>query len=248
MTSNELPLSGRVVWVTGSARRLGRAIALRCAAEGADVVVHCNRSVAEGEEVAAAIRAKGRRALLVRGNHADEAAVDAMVAAIDGEFGRLHALVNSAATFPEREFTATTMADFDAVIAANLRGPFLCAQRAVPLLRRVELGHIVNLTDCMVPRPTRRYAAYWCSKGGLDALTRALANELAPRILVNNVAPGPMIPAENENAENLEAAVKRSHLKRWGSPDDIADAVLYLLRSNFITGTTMNVDGGRVLG
>lgn len=243
-----LPLDGRVVWVTGSARRLGRAIALACARQGADVVVHCNRSVDEGEEVAAAIRAMGRRTLLVQGNHANEQAVDKMVAAIEAEFGLLHALVNCAATFPEKEFTATTPAEFDAVIGANVRGPFLCAQRAVPLLRRVPLGHIVNLTDCMLPRPTRYYAAYWCAKGGLDALTRALAHELAPQILVNSVAPGPMIPAEKENQENLDAAVKRSYLRRWGSPDDIADAVLYLLRSNFVTGTSMAVDGGRALG
>lgn len=243
-----MPLAGRVVWVTGSAKRLGRAVALRCASEGADVVVHCNRSRADGEEVAAQIRTMGRRALLVQGDHADAAAVDAMAAAIDVEFGILHALVNCAATFPESEFTATTPEAFDAVIGANVRGPFLCAQRAVPLLRRAPLGHIVNLTDCMVARPTRRYAAYWCAKGGLDALTRALANELAPHILVNSVAPGPMIPAENENEENLEAAVKRSYLRRWGSPDDIADAVLYLLKSNFVTGTSMNVDGGRALG
>jgi pteridine reductase len=238
----------RVVWITGSGRRIGRGIALACARDGWDVVVHYRSSEAEAREVAGEIKALGRRALVVQGDQAVRADVERMVAEIRAGFGRLDALVNSAATFPRVSFDETTEEEYDAVLGANLRGPFLCSQVALPLLRAAKPGRIVNLTDCMLQRPYKHYAAYWCAKGGLDALTRALAVELGPDVLVNAVAPGPIIPPEGQSEEFTDAAVKRSPLKRWGNPEDVASAVVYLLNAGFVTGETITVDGGRSRG
>jgi NAD(P)-dependent dehydrogenase (short-subunit alcohol dehydrogenase family) len=236
------------IWITGSARRVGRAIALESARAGWDVVVHYRSSGDEAREVAAEIEGLGRRALVVQGDQSLRADVERMVGEIRDGFGRLDALVNSAATFPRVRFEETTDEEYEGVLAANLRGPFLCSQLALPLLRAAKPGRIINLTDCMLPRPYKNYAAYWCAKGGLDALTRALAVELGPDVLVNAIAPGPIIPPEDQSEEFNDAAVARSPLKRWGDPADIARAVLFLLESNFLTGETITVDGGRSRG
>ncbi|MBX3728521.1 MAG: SDR family oxidoreductase [Candidatus Sumerlaeia bacterium] len=240
-------LDGKVVWVTGSARRVGRAIARACALEGADIVLHCRESKDEGLAALAEMRALGRQAILVHGDHGRREHVERMVAMIADEFGRLDALVNSAAMFPRKPFEQTTEADFDEVIDANLRGPFLCTQLALPLLRRAERAHVINLIDAYLSRPYPNFAAYWCAKGGLDALTRALATELAPRILVNSIAPGPILPPEHYDDEKIGLSADKTLLKRWGSPDDIARAVLFLLESDYVTGTSLIVDGGRSL-
>ncbi len=238
----------KIIWITGSARRVGRAIALACARAGWDVVVHYRSSEAEARKVAEEIEALGRRALVVRGDQSVRVDVERMVGEIRAGFGRLDALVNNAATFPRARFEDTTDDIYEDVLAANLRGPFLCSQIALPLLRAAKPGRIINLTDCMLQRPYKNHAAYWCAKGGLDALTRALAVELAPEVLVNAIAPGPVIPPEGQSEEFTDAAVRRSPLKRWGDPEDIAKAILFLLESDFITGETITVDGGRNIG
>lgn len=238
-------LSGSILWVTGSARRVGRAVAVECARLGADVVVHCRRSRAEGESAVREIQALGRRALLVQGDHALRADVERMVAEIDAAFGRLDALVNSASAFPRRPFEQVTDADFDAAIGDNLRGPFLCTQLALPLLRRSVRPHVVNVTDCMLPRAYPGFSTYWCAKGGLDALTRCLARELAPQVRVNAVAPGPVLAPEDYDDAALRDRAEKTLLKKWGRPQDVARAVAYLLCTDYVTGTTMPVDGGR---
>lgn len=243
-----LPLEGRVVWVTGSAKRVGKAVALHLARCGADIAVHCNRSRDDAEAVATEIRALGRRALVVQGDHARREDVARMVGEIAEEFDALFALVNSAAIYPEKAFDKTTDADFDEAINANLRGPFLCTQLALPLLRRSSPAHVVFLGDARVWRPYKGYAAYWCAKGGLETLAKGLASELAPGILVNTVHPGAMIPPPDNTDEKNKAVVARNFIKRWGKPEDIALAVEFLLRSDYITGAEIPVDGGRNLG
>lgn len=242
-------LEGRIVWVTGSARRVGRVIALQCAESGADVVVHCNRSRQEGEEVVSAIQAAGRRAILVQGDHSRRDEVERMTSEIESAFGRLDALVNSAAIFPSKPFDQTTDAEFDEAIDANLRGPYLCTQLALPLLRRASSppAHVINLLDAYLPRPYAKFSAYWCAKGGLDALTRALAAELAPGILVNSISPGPVLPPEEYSPEKLALSADKTLVKRWGRPEDIARTVLFLLSSDYVTGADIVVDGGRCL-
>ncbi len=238
-------LEGRIVWVTGSAKRVGRAVAIECAKAGADIVVHCNRSRAEGEEVAQLVRGVDRRAMLVQGDHSKRADVERMTGEIRERLGRLDGLVNCAATFPKKNFAEVTDEDFDHAINSNLRGPFLCAQSALSLLAKSEKAHIVNVTDCMLPRAYPYYSAYWCAKGGLDALTRSLARELGPVVRVNAIAPGPVLPPYDYDDETKSDRADKTLLKKWGSPEDVARAVIYLLTSDYVTGTTMSVDGGR---
>lgn len=241
-------LTGQVIWITGSARRVGRAVALGCAEEGADIVVHCRSSVSEGEEVVELIRAKGRRAILVQGDHADPVAVDAMIEVIRGEFGRLTSLVNGASTFPQAPFGEISEAHFFQSIRDNLYGPFLCAQKALPLLREAQPGRIVNFTDSAFVRPYRQYAHYMAAKGGLHTLTLALARELAPDIMVNEIAPGPVLEPEDMTPERREATLRRIPLARWGTPTDVVRAVIFLLESTYLCGETIYVDGGRTVG
>ena len=241
-------LHGKVAWVTGSAKRLGKAIALELAAHGADIVVHCRSSVDEARAVAQAIENLGRRAMIVQGDHSRREDVERMVAQIDAAHGKLDALVNSAADFPRIAFEQTTDAQWVAAIDSNLRGPWLCTQCALPLLRRAAPAHVVNLLDCMKDRPYPYHAAYWCAKGGLDVLTRALARELAPEIRVNSVSPGPVLPPEDMAESTREAVARETPLGRWGAPRDVAHAVRMLLESDYVTGVDIPVEGGRRLG
>ena len=243
-----MKLANRVVWVTGSARRVGRAIALECAREGADVVVHCHRSREEADGVAAEIQALGRRTLVVQGDHGQPADVTRMVAEIEGHFGRLDALVNSAAGYPLKPFEEIGEEDFFAIMRTNAYGPFLCTQKALPLLRKAAPGRVVNITDWALVRPYKGRAHYNASKGALNSITLALARELAPGVLVNAVAPGPVLEPENLSPTERAAIIARTTLKRWGTPDDVARAVVYLLESDYLCGETIVVDGGLRLG
>jgi pteridine reductase len=241
-------LAGQVVWITGSARRVGREIALGCAKEGADIVVHCRSSRAEGEEVVREIETMGRGALLVQGDHGSPADVTAMVTAIKTRFGRLTALVNCASTFPQASMETISEDDFFRAIRDNAYGPFLCAQQALPLLREAKPGRIINFTDSAVQRPYRQYAHYMAAKGGLHTMTLALARELAPAVHVNEIAPGPILEPEDLTPERKEATVRRLPLGRWGEPGAVVKAVLFLLESDYLCGETINVDGGRLIG
>ena len=234
----------KVLWITGSAKRVGRCIALEAAKRGHDIVVHCNRSRDDAEDVKSQIEGMRRRAIIVQGDHSDETAVRQMAAEIEDAFGHLDVLVNSAAIFPKKAFEETSVEEFYTAINANLLGPYLCAQAALPLLRKAKPGRIVNLLDSRLQKPYRKYTAYWCAKGGLDALTRALATEVAPDVLVNGVALGPIIPPPDASERVRQAAAETTMLKRWGDPMQIAHAVFYLMATDYVTGQTINVDGG----
>jgi pteridine reductase len=241
-------LDGQVVWITGSARRVGRIMALECAREGADVVVHCHRSRQEALSVVAEIQAMGRQALLVEGDQGEPTAVTRMVEEIHTRLGRLTALINNAASFPKAPFEEITGEEFHAVIRTNLFGPFLCSQKALPLLRQASPGRIVNITDWSVERPYRDHAHYMAAKGGLATLTKALARELAPAVLVNAIAPGPVLEPEDLDDATRQKILQRIPVGRWGTPDSVAKALLFLLESDNLCGETITVDGGRAVG
>ncbi|MGF1571499.1 MAG: SDR family NAD(P)-dependent oxidoreductase [Sumerlaeia bacterium] len=243
-----LPLTNRVVWITGSARRVGRELALRCAAEGASVVVHYQGSKSEAQATAAQIAGLGQQVLVVQGNHSNRAEVQRMVQEIDARFGKLDVLVNNASTFPRRAFAETTEQELDDVFAANLKGPYFCSQFALPLLQKGIDPLIVNITDAMLERASPNFSAYWCAKGGLDALTRCLARELAPSIRVNAIAPGPVLEPEEQDEETRQKILNWIPAGRWGEPKFVAEALVYLIQQPFATGTTVTVDGGRRLG
>ena len=234
---------GKRALVTGAARKVGRAIALALARSGADVAVHYRSSRAEAEETAAEMVRLGVRAPLVQGDQASEPGRIASEAA--AALGGLDLLVCSAAEFEKVDAATLSRAQFEAMLAANLTGPFLIMQAALPHLR-ASRGAIVTLLDlCGTTQVWKGYAHYAAAKAGLAALTRLLALEWAPEVRVNGVAPGAI--TVGTDAPDAAALVKRIPLQRIGTTEEVAAAVLFLASQPFITGHILPVDGGRSL-
>ncbi len=243
-----MELSGRVAIVTGGGRRLGQAICLALADAGASVLVHYSRSAEEARGTLEKIAALGREADSVGADFQNPAAAaPQVIEAAHKRFGRADILVNSAAIFQPGSLAATTEADWDRHFAINLKAPaFLCREFAL----RHPAGQpaaIVNIADWRGLRPTPGHLAYTLTKAGIVTLTRLLALELAPDIRVNAVAPGAILPPPGAGADVLERLAQHVPLKRHGEPSDVTDAVLYLLRSDFVTGDVLCVTGGEDL-
>lgn len=243
-----MDVQGKVALVTGAGVRVGRAIALALAGRGMDVAVHYNSSAGPAEETAAAARAAGVRAELIQANLGELGQVRGMVEAIDAAWGRLDVLVNSAAVFPRTPWAEIDETVWDSTLAVNLKAPFFVAWHAAPLLKRDGGGKIVNIADWAGLRPYRHYLPYVVSKGGVITMTRALAKELAPEVTVNAIAPGPVMLPEEFDDEAARRIADATLVKRLGSPDDIAQSVVYLVEmTDFVTGHVLVVDGGRLI-
>lgn len=238
-------LQGRVALVTGSAKRLGRAVALRLAQEGADIAAHYGSSQAEARETVAAIEKLGRRASAIQANLEKVEEIRALIDQVGKHFGRLDILVNSAANFLPSSVISTTEKVWDAALDTNLRAPFFCAQAAAPLLRRNK-GVIINFADTGGLIGWPGYIAHSVSKAGVVMLTKVLAKAMAPEVRVNAIAPG-TITMEADPPEWESDFVKLAPLRRTGRPQEVADAVLCLIRAEFLTGQTLVLDGGRTL-
>jgi pteridine reductase len=238
-------LLGCVALVTGSAKRLGRAVALRLAAEGADVVVHYRTSAAEAESAVAEIEKLGRRAVSVAANLDSVSEIKRLFDETAKQFGRLDILVNSAANFLPASIVSTTEEIWEASLDSNLKAPFFCAQAAAPLLRRAK-GTIVNFADTGGLLGWPGYIPHSVSKAGVVMLTKVLARALAPEVRVNAIAPG-TITMPGDPPEWEAEFIKLAPLQRSGSPADITDTVLFLVQSKFVTGLVLVVDGGRTL-
>lgn len=238
-------LQGKVALVTGSAKRLGRAVALRLAQEGADVVVHYRSSEAEAQEAVKEIEKLGRRSVAIGADLESVAEIKRLVDEAGKHFGRLDILVNSAANFLPASMVSTTEQIWDAALDTNLRAPFFCAQAAAPLLRRTR-GCIINFADAGGLLAWTGYIPHSVSKAGVVMLTRVLAKALAPEVRVNAIAPG-TITMEGDAPEIESDFIKCAPLRRSGKPSDITEAVLFLVQSDFITGQVLVVDGGRTL-
>lgn len=241
-------LDDKVVLITGGAR-IGASVALALADRGADIALVYRASAAEAEQTAEAIRTRGRRAWTHQADLSDAEACARMVDAAAAQAGRLDVLVNMASVYRRVEFAQMTMADWQAPLAVDLGAAFACAKAAAPIMRRTGGGHIVNFTDWVAASRRPRYAgyvSYYVAKAGVIALTEALALELAAdNILVNAVAPGPILAPPDTSDEELAAVEKATPLGRWGGPDEIAKAVVFLVETGFVTGETVRVDGGR---
>lgn len=233
--------------VTGAGIRLGRAMALALAKAGANVAVHYNRSTDAASEVAAAIVAEGRKAAIVQGDLSDPVpASQAILERANAELGAIDVLVNSAAIFEQSDLLSTTEDQWDRHHTINLKAPFFMSQAFVAQLddRR---GHIVNIVDWRGTRPPGDYVAYTPTKVGLVGMTKNLALGLAPKVQVNAIAPGAILPGPTETEEHFAKRESEIPLRRIGDPKQISEAMLYLLRSEFVTGEVIHVTGGEGL-
>ena len=242
---NRESLDSKVALVTGSAKRLGRAVALRLGEEGADVVIHYRKSRAEAAEAVAEVEKLGRRASAITADLGNVSEIKWLFDETAKQFGRLDILVNSAANFLPASIVSTTEEIWDASLDTNLKVPFFCAQAAAPLLRRTK-GTIINFADTGGLLGWPGYIAHSVSKAGVVMLTKVLAKALAPEVRVNAIAPG-TITMPGDPPEWEAAFIKLAALRRSGTPSDITDAVVFLARSKFVTGQTLVVDGGRTL-
>jgi NAD(P)-dependent dehydrogenase (short-subunit alcohol dehydrogenase family) len=237
-------IAGKVALVTGAGKRLGRAMALRLAEEGADVAVHYRESQKEADEVVSEIQKLGRKGVALRADLGSVDEIRKLFLEVGNELGRLDLLVNSAANFLPGSVISTTEEIWDASLDTNVKAPFFCAQAAAPMLRRSK-GSIVNFADTGGLLGWPGYVAHSISKAGVVMLTKCLAKALAPDVRVNAIAPG-TITMPGDPPEWEPEFVKLAPLRRTGKPSDIADALIYLATAEFMTGHTLVVDGGRV--
>jgi NAD(P)-dependent dehydrogenase (short-subunit alcohol dehydrogenase family) len=245
-----MQLDGRVALVTGS-RRIGAVVAAELAKAGADVAIVYRRSQAEADAAAGAVRASGRRALVLQADLRDPDAGTRVVEETAAGLGRLDVLVCLASVYRAVPFDELTVEDWDEQLDTDLRASFLCARAAVPHMRRAGGGHIVNVADWTAAsrRPRYRgYLPYYVAKAGVVALTEALALELAAdRILVNAVAPGPIVAPEGASDSERAAVERATPLGRWGGEAELAPLVLALVTTRIVTRESGRVDGGRHL-
>ena len=238
-----------VALITGAGRRVGAVIARTLHAAGYDLALHCRRSVAEAEALAAELEgARADSTLVLQAELADPHALPALVDTALARHGRLDALVNNASAFHPTPVGTATVAQWNELFASNAQAPFFLAQAAAPALRAAR-GAIVNLVDIYAERPLADHPIYCMAKAALAAMTRALALDLAPAIRVNGVAPGAVLwPSDGKPYADQQALLARTPLARAGSPEDVAGAVLWLLRdAPYVTGQIIRVDGGRTL-
>ncbi|CAN5467804.1 pteridine reductase [soil metagenome] len=237
-------LAGRVALVTGAGRRVGRAIAVALGAAGMRVAVHYNESVEGARDTASIIEDAGGSAALVRADLTKVTACEQLIDALVLELGELHTLVNSAAVMLRTPVGSVSEQDWDAMFALNVRAPFFLSQHAAPALR-IARGNVINIADLAAFETWSGFVPHGMTKAAVVQMTRALAHALAPEIRVNAVAPGVVLLPDGFDAEEAEHLRRTTPLRRIGTPEDVADAVLYLLRAEFVTGEVIKVDGGR---
>ena len=243
---NQAHLNGQAALITGSARRLGAAMARALHGAGADVVIHYRRSAEEAAALARELNAiRKNSAITCEADLLDLASLPRLVAAAVDAFGGLDILVNNASTFYPTAVGAITEAAFDDLIGTNLKAPVFLTQAAAPELRR-RRGLVLNLVDIHGMKPLKRYPVYSTAKAGLIMLTKTLARELAPEIRVNAVAPGPVMWPSDVDADMKAEIIDKTLLKRAGSPDDVARAALFFAtQAPYVTGQVLAIDGGR---
>jgi NAD(P)-dependent dehydrogenase (short-subunit alcohol dehydrogenase family) len=239
---------GKVALITGG-KRIGAVVATTLATAGVDVALVYNRSLAEASETEHAVRALGRRALLIQADVTDAHACRDAVTSTVNELGRLDILINMASLYAAKPFAGLTLADWDRQLAVDLRASFLFSHAAAAQMKRHGGGRIINFTDWVAASARPRYPGYtpyYVAKSGVKALTETLALELAgDQTLVNAIAPGPILAPPEMSKEESDAVVKSTPLGRWGGEEEIAKTVMFLVDADFVTGETIRVDGGR---
>lgn len=241
-----MELASRVALVTGGGRRVGQALALALARRGMHLAIHYHTSADGARQTAARAQALGVRAELFPADLQDAAAARRLPGEVAARFGRLDVLVNSAGIMPQATVEETTEELWDHCMTVNLKSCFFAVQGALPFLRQTR-GKVVNLADVGGLEPWPRYAVHCVSKAGVVMLTRTLALALAPEVTVNAIAPGAVLPPDEWSDAAREHLAKTTPLRRLGSPEDVAGALVYLLEADYVTGETLVVDGGRLL-
>jgi NAD(P)-dependent dehydrogenase (short-subunit alcohol dehydrogenase family) len=245
--AKNVALSGRVVLVTGAAKRLGRAIALAAAEHGADVAITYRESAREARAVVGELARRGAEALAVRCDITDETSVREMVKEVARVLGGIDVLVNNAANYEDVEFEKLTVRQWDAIFASNARGPFLVSREALPHLRK-RRGRIVVMGSLGGLRPWATHAHYCASKAAVHMLTKVMAQALAPEIAVNAVAPGVIELGDEAAPAFMKRMAKQTPMRRNGAAADITAAVMFFATApSFITGQVLAVDGGKGL-
>jgi pteridine reductase len=239
--------ANKIALVTGGARRVGKAIALALARSGARVILTYHTSVEEAAATVAEIERSGGVASAVHCDQRDLGAIDRLFDRLRLDHARLDILVNNAAIMERQPALDITPDDWSRVIDTNLRGPFFMAQRAAQWMLTTGGGTIVNIADLSALHPWPSYLTHTISKSGLVAMTKSLALALAPSIRVNAVAPGMVLKPDEWSDERWAKMIAALPLQREGTPEDVAEAVLYCVRSDFMTGQTIVIDGGRSL-
>ena len=240
-------MTAKTVLVTGAAKRLGRVIALELAGAGWDIALHYSRSRDDAEMVADDIRKLGVRCMTFAANFAVETETEKVIAAVNEGLGPLTALINSASLFENDDWRSASRKSWDAHMEINLRAPFLLCQHFAGQLPRGEKGAIVNIIDQRVLKPTPQFISYSLSKAGLYWLTTTLAQALGPDIRVNAVGPGPTMRNLRQSQEDFSRQGEATILKHGAAPEDVAQAVRYLLGAKAVTGQMLAVDGGQHL-
>jgi NAD(P)-dependent dehydrogenase (short-subunit alcohol dehydrogenase family) len=245
-----MKLAGKVALLTG-VKRIGAVVATTLAEAGADVALVYNRSANEAAETARQIKDGGRRAIVLQADLSEPAACRQVVDKTIAELGRVDVVVAMASLYGQTPFGDLTVDKWDAQIDVELRSAFLCAHAAVPAMRANGGGRIIVFSDWLPASGRPRYPGYltyYVAKGGLKALAEAMALELAADgILVNAIAPGPILAPPETTDKEMGAVADATPLGRWGGPAEIAKAVMFLVESDFVTGETLRVDGGRHL-
>ena len=243
-----MQINDKVALITGG-KRIGAVVAERLAKAGANIALVYNRSLAEAAETQSVVTSLGRRSIVVQADVTNERACHHAVSETVANLGRLDILINMASLYTSKKFGELTAADWDRQLAVDLRAAFVFSHAAAPHMKQNGGGRIINFTDWIAASARPRYPGYlpyYVAKSGVKALTEALALELAgDQILVNAIAPGPILAPPDMSKEESDAVVKSTPLGRWGGEDEIAKAVIFYCASDFVTGETIRVDGGR---
>lgn len=243
-----MEIQGKTALVTGAAKRIGRSIALMLAEEGMNLLLHYHRSLGEVRETQRGAERLGVRVHLLKANLENFSHLRRLICEAFRISPRIHLLVNNASIFHPTPLGRIREKDWDSFLAVNLKAPFFLAQAFGLRMVQQKEGKIINLVDWTAFRPYTRYLPYCVSKSGLVAATRGLAKALAPHVQVNAIAPGPILPAKGSSREQNRKILKRTPLKRFGEPGDIAEAVRFLVKTtDFLTGVVLPVDGGNLI-
>ena len=243
-----MEIRGKVVLVTGGARRVGKAISLGIGQLGAHVAIHYHGSKQGAHEALAAIEAAGSKGCVIPGDFSSLADIRRVVDTCISELGGLDILINNAAVFFKTPVFTTHENEWDRLFALNLKAPYFCSSYAAAHMRKHGSGKIISIADTSANNPWPDYIPYCTSKAGLIAMTKGLAKALAPEIQVNAVASGTVLMAENATAEHTQKIAAATLLKRIGSPADIVRAIKFLVEDgDYVTGEILTVDGGRHL-